>query len=188
MSANSSALKTNPFQPEDPREYAELLAGFTAEYTPCGGLEQELVRQITSAAHRLRRLDRVENAAMAAESIEHTRDEGGAASVERFNNIAALLARIGRARTQAERAFNRAYKDLEDRRACRAAAPAPAEVIEMSPVQNKARIQPPPEKQIKPSRSVVARSEADPRAHLEPSRLQSETCCRPSIANTLLTL
>jgi hypothetical protein len=118
MSANH-----NPLEREDPREYAGLLAGFIAEYRPQGGLEQELVRQITSATHRLRRLDRVENAAMVAESMAHSSGGSAAIAMERFTSLAALLARLGRARIQAERAFNRAYKDLEERRACRVAEP-----------------------------------------------------------------
>jgi hypothetical protein len=91
-------------EPEDPREYADLLAGYIAEYAPTSSLEHELVRQMTSATHRLRRLDRIENAAMFTESTAHA---PGAAGMERFTTITDLCAKLSRARTQAERAFNR---------------------------------------------------------------------------------
>jgi len=116
---------------EDPQEYAELLAGYIAQYCPLGVLEEELVRQITSATHRLRRLDRIESAAMFSESIAHTRHEASVIMMERFTNIADLLAKLGRARYQAERAFQRAYKDLEERRKNRLTKRTPPESIEI---------------------------------------------------------
>jgi hypothetical protein len=116
---------------EDPQEYAELLAGYIAQYCPLGVLEEELVRQITSATHRLRRLDRIESAAMFSESIAHTRHEASVIMMERFTNIADLLAKLGRARYQAERAFQRAYKDLEERRRNRLTTRTPPESIEI---------------------------------------------------------
>jgi hypothetical protein len=116
---------------EDPQEYAELLAGYIAQYCPLGVLEEELVRQITSATHRLRRLDRIESAAMFSESIAHTRHEASVIMMERFTNIADLLAKLGRARYQAERAFQRAYKDLEERRRNRWTKRTPPEAIEI---------------------------------------------------------
>jgi hypothetical protein len=131
---------------EDPQEYAELLAGYIAQYCPDGVLEYELVRQITSATHRLRRIDRIENAAMFSESIAHTRHEASVIMMERFTNITDLCARLGRARGQAERAFQRAYKDLEERRLNRLTQRTPPEAIEIESnvrfkpiLQNKAR-------------------------------------------------
>ncbi len=101
---------------EDPNEFAELLAGYTAEYCPLTCSEIELVRQLTVATHRLRRLDRIETAAMFTEQVAHTRHEGNLILSEQFNDYSTLLDKIERARSRAERTFTRCYKELEARK------------------------------------------------------------------------
>ncbi len=104
---------------EDPGEFAAILAGYTAEYCPLTCSEGELVRQLTVSTHRLRRLDRIETAALFTHDIAHTRHEGGLIISERFDAYSNLLEKVERARMRAERSFNRCYKELEARKSRR---------------------------------------------------------------------
>ena len=114
---------------EDPNELAVVYAEYVADYRPTPGIETELVRQLAMATHRLRRLDRIENAAMCSDTVAHTRHEANVILGESFDRAFATLERVARMRTSIERSFNRVYRELEVRRKARTAArPAPAKL------------------------------------------------------------
>jgi hypothetical protein len=104
---------------EDPQELADLLAGYTADYNPRGAIEQELLRQLAIATHRLRRLERIETAVLFSEEIAHTRHEGGLILANRFTSESITLEKIARVRTTTERTFARIYNELELRKSRR---------------------------------------------------------------------
>lgn len=116
---------------EDPNEFATILAEYIADYLPYPGIETELVRQLSVATHRLRRLDRIENAALFTEAVAHTRHEANVLIEESFERSFALMEKIMRARAAAERSFNRVYKDLEARKAERVSTPASPKRLEI---------------------------------------------------------
>ena len=98
---------------EDPDEFADLLAGYIADYLPQGAIELELVRQLTAATWRLRRIDRMETARLDSDDLPATRHEAGVSMAARFEAEHVFCDRIYRARQQAERTFNRVYKELQ---------------------------------------------------------------------------
>ena len=104
---------------EEPKELATLFAEFVADYRPSPGIESELVRQLSMAAHRLRRLDRIETASLYNDATAHTRHEANVLISEAFDKSYLTTERIMKARAAAERSFNRVYKDLEARKANR---------------------------------------------------------------------
>lgn len=117
---------------ENPEEFAEILAGYIAEYCPNGFLEIELVRQLATTTQRLRRLDRIENAALFRDAVPHTRHEANVLLLEGFESLRTSTAdHLIRARAQAERAFNRAYRALEARLERRHAHRIPPAEIEI---------------------------------------------------------
>ena len=103
------AIRTTTAAPvmENATEFAELLAGYTAEYAPETCTETELVRQLTVATLRLRRLDSIE-----------TDDEKE-------------LDRNERLRMRAERSFTRCCKELEARKRSRPISRTPPDDIEI---------------------------------------------------------
>ena len=104
---------------EDPREFADTLAGYMTDYTPQGEIETELVRQLTAATHRLRRLERIETGVMYTDDAPKTRVDGDIIMGKIYMERARVIDQVERARFRAERSFNRVYKDLEARKAAR---------------------------------------------------------------------
>ena len=104
---------------EDPSEFAGILAGYMTDYAPQGEIETELVRQLTVATHRLRRLERVETGVMYAEDEPNIRLDADIILSKIFIDRLDIIDSIDRARGRAERSFNRVYKDLEARKAAR---------------------------------------------------------------------
>ncbi len=94
---------------------------FTAEYIPQNPSEVELVRQLTVATHRLRRLDRIETAALSyrLRGPTGTRHQAATTMMEQYLGLSDTLESIQRARGRAERSFHRCYKELEARKARR---------------------------------------------------------------------
>ena len=104
---------------EDPREFADLLAGYMTDYAPEGEIETELVRQLTASTHRLRRLERIETGLMYTEDEPGIRLDADVIIAKIFMARSKFIEQVERARGRAERSFNRVYKDLETRKAAR---------------------------------------------------------------------
>ena len=104
---------------EDPREFADLLAGYMTDYAPEGEIETELVRQLTASTHRLRRLERIETGLMYTEDEPDIRLDADVIIAKIFMARSKFIEQVERARGRAERSFNRVYKDLETRKATR---------------------------------------------------------------------
>jgi len=139
---------------EDPQDLAEIIAGYTLEYCPRGILDCEMVRQISMATHRLRRLERIETAIMHRDEIAHTRFEADVILAKAFQNdqMPSLL----RARAAAERSFHRAYKALEERKSKRVFDRAPPPELRIEPNLKHAPMTIKPVLQNKPSADAPA--------------------------------
>jgi hypothetical protein len=116
---------------ECPEEFADLLAGYIADYNPLGTIEMEFVRQLTAATWRLRRIERMETVAYDSDDLFDTRHEASLNMSEKFKEEQVFFDRIYRARQQAERTFNRVYKELEARKARRLTERETPEALEI---------------------------------------------------------
>jgi len=117
---------------EDPQDFAEILAGYVLDYCPQGGVELELVRQLTTSTHRLRRLERIETGVLYSEDVPGTRLDASIILAVQYRDCEKLIASVERSRTRAERTFNRVYKDLEARKAARPTHRTPPENVEIA--------------------------------------------------------
>ena len=160
-------VSDNTLEQENPQEYADMFASFIADYCPNPGIEFELVRQLTSASWRLRRLDRIETARLNSEDEPETRHEASKGIADRFHDDQLFLDRIYRARQQAERTFNRCYKELEARKRRRwTQREAPEEILiepdtrHIAAAQNKPT--PPAKLPVNPCESVAKKEAPTP--------------------------
>jgi len=117
---------------EDPQDFAEILAGYVLDYCPLGGIELELVRQLTTSTHRLRRLERIETGILYSEDVPDTHLDATVILAMQFRDREKLINSVERSRTRAERSFNRVYKDLEVRKAARITQRTPPEELEIA--------------------------------------------------------
>jgi hypothetical protein len=109
---------------ETPEDLAQILAGYVSEYNPQGPIEDELIRQLTMATHRLRRYERIETVVLdCAGPAPETRCETNRVIAKNIDDY--RHPHILRARRAAELAFERAYRHIEARKAARVVDPTP---------------------------------------------------------------
>jgi hypothetical protein len=116
---------------ENPEEFAEILAGYYADFSPHGGLEVELVKQLALATLKQHRYARIEGGLLSRELPQGVRHDAAKSIADAYLQNEPNWTGLLRAQAQAERSFYRAYNALEERKNRRIMYREPPEEIQI---------------------------------------------------------
>jgi hypothetical protein len=116
---------------ENPEEFAEIIAGYYADYAPNGGVEVELVKQLALATLKQHRYARIEGGLLSRELPQGVRHDIAKNIADAYLQNEPNWTGLLRAQAQAERSFYRAYNALEERKNRRIMYREPPEEIQI---------------------------------------------------------